>query len=79
MKKKTKVIILIAVTIILICSSFTVGRGISRFFVQFDEIQYFVDPATGVNYLILIDRFDRGAAGGICVRVNPDGTPMVTK
>lgn len=37
-------------------------------------IAVYVDPETGVNYLIL----QKGYYGGITVRLNADGTPYVT-
>lgn len=40
-----------------------------------DDIQVYVDPETGVNYLI----YDGGYDGGITVRYNADGSIMVTK
>ena len=41
----------------------------------FRQIHVWVDPKTGVNYLI----YDGDEAGGITVRLNQDGTPYVTK
>ena len=40
-----------------------------------DEIEVYVDPETGVNYLI----YDGGHDGGITVRYNADGSIMVTE
>lgn len=40
-----------------------------------DDIQVYVDPETGVNYLI----YDGGYDGGITVRYNADGSIMVTE
>lgn len=40
-----------------------------------NEIQIYVDPETGVNYLIYQD-YNKG---GITVRYNADGSIMVTK
>lgn len=37
-------------------------------------IQVYIDPETGVNYLI----YDGGYDGGITVRYNADGSIMVT-
>lgn len=39
-----------------------------------DEIYLYIDPETGVNYLV----YDAYNAGGITVRLNADGTPYVT-
>lgn len=39
------------------------------------EIQIYVDPETGVNYLI----YDSYRKGGITVRYNADGSIMVTE
>lgn len=38
-------------------------------------VSTYVDPETGVNYM----EFKNGDAGGICVRVNADGTPYVSE
>ena len=38
-------------------------------------VSTYVDPETGVNYI----EFKSGDAGGICVRVNVDGTPYVSE
>lgn len=38
-------------------------------------VSTYVDPETGVNYM----EFKSGDAGGICVRVNADGTPYVSE
>lgn len=38
-------------------------------------VSTYVDPETGVNYV----EFKDGDAGGICVRVNADGTPYVSE
>lgn len=40
----------------------------------FSDVYSYVDPETGVNYLIYSDY----QAGGITVRLNADGTPYVT-
>lgn len=40
-----------------------------------NEIQVYVDPETGVNYLI----YEAYNKGGITVRYNADGSIMVTK
>lgn len=40
-----------------------------------DEIIVYVDPDTGVNYLI----FKGSDKAGMCVRYNPDGSIMVDK
>ena len=40
-----------------------------------DNIQVYVDPETGVNYLIYADY----KSGGITVRYNADGSIMVTE
>ena len=40
-----------------------------------DEVMVYVDPETGVNYLIYTDYYK----GGITVRYNADGSVMVTK
>jgi len=80
MKKKTKIIIAL-IGILLLCSAFTAGRKLSRYDPNpySDGVQYFVDPETGVNYLIAIERRDRGVGVGFTVRFNSDGTIMVTK
>ena len=39
-----------------------------------DEINLYIDPETGVNYLV----YDRYHTGGMTIRVNADGTPYVT-
>ena len=39
-----------------------------------DEIEVFVDPNTGVNYLI----YDGNYGGGMTLRINADSTPYVT-
>lgn len=39
-----------------------------------NSIRVYVDPETGVNYLI----FEEGYVGGITVRYNADGSVMVT-
>lgn len=40
-----------------------------------DSMNVYVDPDTGVNYLV----FDGYYAGGMTVRYNADGTVMVTE
>lgn len=40
-----------------------------------NEVMVYIDPETGVNYLI----YDGGYDGGITVRYNADGSIMVTK
>ena len=40
-----------------------------------NNIQIYIDPETGVNYLI----YDGGYDGGITVRYNADGSIMVTE
>ena len=73
MKKSVKIIVVL-IAVILLFSAFTVGRMIPR--CSDNAMFYFVDPATGVNYLI----YDPGyGAGGIAPRFNRDGTLMVTK
>ena len=39
-----------------------------------NEIYSYIDPETGVNYLI----YDGYRAGGMTIRLNADGTPYVT-
>ncbi len=39
-----------------------------------DEIYLYIDPETGVNYLV----YDGYRAGGMTTRLNADGTPYVT-
>lgn len=41
---------------------------------DYDSFYFFVDPETGVNYVV----FDDYGQGGICVRYNSDGTIFVS-
>ena len=73
MKKSVKIIVVLIVISILF-TAFTAERRLPR--CPDGAISVFVDPATGVNYLV----YDPGyGPGGIALRVNRDGTPMVTK
>ena len=67
------------VLIVLVASCLLLG-GCSEDFEKIEgnksnEVQVYVDPETGVNYLI----YRGGYKGGITVRYNADGTVMVTE
>lgn len=42
-------------------------------------IEIFVDPDTGVNYLVYHDLINYRAVSGFCPRFNTDGTLYVSK
>lgn len=66
------------VFIVVVCTLFFCGCEASEEKVMQDDVggcvSNYVDPETGVNYLIFRDFYK----GGITVRYNADGTIMVT-
>lgn len=67
------------IVILMVWCSLLVGCGDTDFKKvegnKTNEVQVYVDPETGVNYLI----YDSYRQGGITVRYNADGSIMVTE
>ena len=74
---KNNLIMIVVITIILLISIISVvGKTEDKINTTSDsEISIYIDKETGVNYYI----YEVSDRGGMTVRLNPDGTPYVSK